>query len=115
LFKKFYDWLDGKMMNAIPGYKIYKELTVAKLNDKGPDLNAAYYKTGGLYLPCIVMEEGEGGRQTILFPSDGDLRGGIIASVPASDLVRLSPGEAHAFFDMLTKRGAGLEKLVKGR
>lgn len=74
-FSRISQWLDRKLMDLIPGYKVYREMALSKLVDDEKPLpyeSAAWLvKSDQTKQPVFLMQDLQDGQYVIFAPSAG--------------------------------------------
>jgi len=116
LFRSIHDWLDERLANIIPGYAVYREMAMNKLEAKEELL--PYNKAGWLQLqnmqrPCFIMEESAAQQLIIFLPEAGNSKKGINALVDRSQVIPIEADDIKAFKLAIDNIGIGLNAFVR--
>ena len=115
LFQNIYNWLDRKLADNLPPYKLYREMAMTKLNREEETLpfqSAANIVKDGTAQPCFVMEKLADGRYVVFIPTAGNVKEGNVTILPA-DRIRLLPGvDIKQYRNALANQGRGIGELL---
>jgi uncharacterized membrane protein len=110
-FKAARDWVDKKMMRNIPGYSTYREMALAKLEEREealPYKSALWLKQDNMQQPGFLMEKMPDGKLVVFIPSAGNTKEGAVFTISESD-VQLCPDVDMKLFQMaIGNLGLGL-------
>lgn len=111
-FKSVSKWVDKKMMAHIPGYTVYREMALSKLEDKEealPYKDALWLKTDNFQQPGFLMEYMDDGRLIVFIPTAGNASEGSIFTVAENDVSICAGADLKAFKMAITNLGLGLK------
>ncbi|KIC96266.1 hypothetical protein [Flavihumibacter solisilvae] len=115
LFRRMYNWLDRKLAEHLPPYKVYRELAMSKLNvqeEMLPYKSAASIVNDGTAQPCFIMDELADGSYVVFIPTAGNVKEGNVAILPANR-IQLFPGiDIKLYRNALANQGQGIGKLM---
>lgn len=116
LFKHFSEWVDGKLRKTIPGYEVYREMAMAKLEKKEETLpyeGAAWATVGDGRAPAFIMETCSDGSLVIFIPSAGNTKEGVVLLMEENKVLRCPDIEMRQFKIAISNLGLGLSQLRK--
>jgi uncharacterized membrane protein len=112
-FKSISTWIDKKMMKNIPGYSVYREMALSKLEDKEeviPYKSAAWINVGNKQQPGFLMETMPDGKLVIFIPTAGNIKEGAVFTVAPTEVQLCTDTDIKAFRAAINSMGAGLSK-----
>lgn len=114
LFKRISKWLDRTLMNLIPGYSVYREMAISKIDKKEeavPYECVAFINGDDGQQPAFLMEKMADGKLVIFVPFAGNPKEGQIVIMTA-DKVQLNRDiDMKAFRLAINNLGLGLSKV----
>jgi uncharacterized membrane protein len=94
-FNQFRNWLDSKLAHYIPGYVVYREMAISKLDKTKEELlpyeSAAWIEVDEMQQPCFVIKTIPDGRCVIYLPTAGNVKEGTLFVLP-KEKVQLCEG-----------------------
>ncbi len=115
-FKSVSRWLDKKMMAHIPGYSVYREMALSKLEPKDevlPYESAAWINVNEVQQPGFLMETMPDGRLVVFMPVAGNTKEGTVWVLPADKVTVGRHTDMKAFRTAVNNLGVGLGKIQK--
>lgn len=115
-FKAISSWVDNKLMSNIPGYSVYREMALSKLEDHDKALPykcAAWIKRDDSQQPAFVMEELPGGRVVVFIPTAGNTMEGEVLVLPSAQVSQAPETDMKAMKIALDNLGIGLGDILK--
>jgi uncharacterized membrane protein len=112
-FKSVSTWIDKKMTKNIPGYSVYREMALSKLEDKEeviPYKSAAWINTDNKQQPGFLMETMPDGKFVIFIPTAGNIKEGAVFTVASTEVQLCTNTDMKAFRTAINNMGAGLSK-----
>jgi uncharacterized membrane protein len=113
-FRFMSDWTDRKLRKHVPGYEVYREMAISKLEQKEEALpyeSAAWADMFGMLQPCFLMETMPDGKYVVFFPTAGNTKEGIVL-VLDKDKVKVCPDvDMRAFRNAISNLGLGFAKI----
>ena len=116
LFKHLSEWVDGKLRKTIPGYEVYREMAMSRLEQKEemlPYESAAWATVGDGQVPAFIMETCSDGSLVIFIPSAGNTKEGAILLMEQNRVSRCPDVEMRQFKMAISNLGLGLSHLRK--
>jgi len=112
-FKNISKWIDKKMMTHIPGYAVYRQMVMAKLEEKDevlPYKSAAWIDIHDMQQPCFLMETLPDGRCVVFLPAAGNVKEGTVLMVAPAKLQLWSNADLKGFRGAIANLGLGFAK-----
>ncbi|SCY07238.1 DUF502 domain-containing protein [Flavobacterium caeni] len=113
-FKAISKWVDRKLMANIPGYSIYREMALSKLEDHDKALpfeSVVWVKRDAAEQPGFLMETMPDGRLVIFFPTAGKTLEGEVIVIAADQVRKMPETDMKAMKIALDNLGIGLSKI----
>lgn len=110
-FRSVSKWTDKKMMAHIPGYSVYREMALSKLEAREealPYKSALWLKADNFLQPGFLMEYTDDGRMIVFIPTAGNVKEGSIFSVADTDVILSEKNDMKAFKIAISNLGIGL-------
>lgn len=107
-------WVDQQMMSHIPGYSVYREIAMSKLEDKEEALpyeSAAWLLVDDMEQPAFLMEKMPDGRLVVFVPTAGNAKEGNVFVLPADKVKLCKDTDMRPFKMAITNLGLGLSKI----
>ena len=116
-FKAVSRWVDKEMAAHIPGYSVYREMALAKLEQKEeavPYERAAWIDVNEGQCPGFLMETMPDGRLIVFMSVAGNVKEGTILALPADKVNVCRDTDMKAFRMAVNNLGLGLRKFQRG-
>lgn len=114
-FKQISSWVDDKLRKTIPGYEVYHQMALSKLEKNEeilPYESAAWIKLEeGVMQPAFVMETLPDNRSVIFKPSAGNVKEGEVLLIENGKIERCDDYDMRAFKMAINNLGLGLSKV----
>jgi len=113
-FKHISEWVDNKLRKFIPGYEVYHQMALSKLEKKEemlPYESCAWVKNEEGDQPAFIMETLHDGRVVVFFPHAGDVKEGEIKILESNRVERRDDYDMRAFRMAIKNLGLGLGKV----
>lgn len=113
-FKSISSWVDKQMMTHIPGYSVYREMAMSKLEDKEEALpyeSAAWLMVDDMQQPAFLMEIMADGRLVIFVPTAGNVKEGNVFVLGAEKVQLCNNVDMKQFRLAIGNLGIGLVKI----
>ncbi len=113
-FKAISNWVDQKLMSNIPGYSVYREMALSKLEDHEKALPykcAVWVKRDDAEQPGFLIETMNDGRLVIFFPTAGNTMEGEVLIMPENQVRQVPDVDMKAMKIALDSLGIGLSKI----
>jgi uncharacterized membrane protein len=117
-FKHFSQWTDNKLRKFIPGYEVYHQMALSKLERKEemlPYEACAWVKNEDGLQPAFIMETLHDNRLVVFLPSAGNVKEGEIRVMESSNVERRDDYDMRAFKMSITNLGLGFAKVHQNR
>ncbi len=112
-FKGLNSWADKKLQRHLPGYSMYREMAMAKLenrDEKLPYESAAWIELDNLQRPAFVVESLADDQCIVFVPTAGKVNEGNIYLVEKDKVHLLPQIDMKAFQASIGNQGTGLSK-----
>ncbi len=113
-FKSARDWVDQKLMAHIPGYAVYREMALTKLEEREEALpyeSAAWVSIDNVQQPAFLMERMSDGKMIVFIPTAGNVKEGTLLKLPASSVELCPDKDMKAFRIAIENLGIGMSKV----
>jgi uncharacterized membrane protein len=117
-FKAARDWVDSKMMTNIPGYSTYREMALAKLEEREdalPYKSALWLKLDKMNQPGFLIEKMPDGKLVVFIPTAGNVKEGTVLTLAEADVQLCPNANMRAFQMAISNLGLGLGKAGTGQ
>lgn len=114
VFKSVSSWVDKQMAAHIPGYSVYHEMAISKLEDKEEALpyeSAAWLLMDGAQQPAFLMNTMADGRLVIFVPTAGNIKEGSLFVLPAEKVLLCKNVDMKKFRLAIRNLGIGLSEV----
>ena len=101
-------------MAHIPGYSVYREMALSKLEEKEEALpyeSAAWVNMDDMQQPGFLMETMPDGRLVVFIPTAGNTKEGAIFQLPAGKVQLCRNVDMKVFKMTISNLGIGLSKI----
>ncbi len=113
-FKSVSGWIDKKMMTHIPGYSVYREMALSRLEEKEealPYKSAVWLKVDDMQQPAFLMETMPDGRLVVFAPTAGNVKEGGVFVLPEDKVQLCNDVDMKKFGLVINNLGIGLSKV----
>ncbi|WP_336515310.1 hypothetical protein [Pollutibacter soli] len=114
-FRSVSKWVDKKMMTHIPGYSVYREMAMSKLEAREETLpykTALWLKKDNFLQPGFLMDYTDNGKLIVFIPTAGNVKEGNIFTVDDTDVMLSEESDMKAFKNAISNLGIGLNKTL---
>lgn len=108
-------WIDQKLMQLLPPYRVYREMAMSKLMEKEaavPYQSAAWIKQEDGFVPAFLMAE-EQDKSLLFIPTAGNVKEGSLIWLPNTNVLLDKEADMTKFRNDIAALGIGM-KLPKG-
>jgi hypothetical protein len=112
-FRAARNWVDKKMMTNIPGYSTYREMALAKLEERDevlPYQSALWLKLDKMNQPGFLMETMPDGKLVVFIPTAGNVKEGTVFTLSEGDVQLCRDIDMRLFQMAINNRGVGFGK-----
>ena len=118
LFKQFSQWIDNKLRKMLPGYEVYHQMALSKLEKNEsmlPYQSSAWVKNEDGLQPAFIMETLHDNRLVLFLPTAGNVNEGNILIVESEKVERCDDYDMRAFKIAITNLGLGIADVHRVR
>jgi len=113
-FKSVSKWIDHKMIANIPGYSVYREMAMSKLEKKEeflPYKSAAWIHIDHRQQPAFVVEAMPDGNLVVFVPVAGNVKEGALFKLPPDSVELCAGTDIKTFRTIISNQGVGMAKM----
>ncbi len=113
-FKSISTWIDKKMMKNIPGYSVYREMALSKLEDKEeilPYKSALWINTDNKQQPGFLIETMPDGKLVVFIPTAGNVKQGTVFMMAPTEVQLCANTDMKKFRMAINNIGIGLSEI----
>lgn len=113
-FKAASKWLDKKLAASIPGYSVYREMAMSKLDEKEEALpyeTAVWVTLDDMQQPGFLIEKMPDGRLVIFIPTAGNPKEGSVFTMAPGKVQQCPDIDMKQLKMAISNIGIGLSKL----